>query len=163
MQCSKVDLDCGRAAFTSLLLQTSSEIKLTENKPLGPVITMFDCNFSNNGSDGIRNENPHTVFNMTRVSATGNGGQGFNNILNLGNFIESLGLPKETDPTELANILRSLQDIDPPKRAAIVSGSVILSKLGNTTLNASTIIANILTIAASPTVTATIKRLLSWS
>lgn len=43
-------------------------------------ITMVDCDFSDNGGDGIRNENPDIEFDMKNVTAARNKGKGFSNL-----------------------------------------------------------------------------------
>ena len=114
---------------------------------------------SNNGGDGIRIEGDEHI-DAEDIHTFGNGGQGINIIRHAG-LLEQLGLPKETDPVALANLLAALQNIPVPEREAAVVQSGILQKIGKVAVDGSTFISNILSIAGNPAVAGVIQQLSS--
>lgn len=112
---------------------------------------------SNNGRDGIRIEGDADVH-LEDVQTSGNGRHGIN-VLRHAGLLETLGLPKETDPKDLANLLKSLQNHPAADREDVVQQSGILQRIGKVAVDGSTFISNILSIAANPNVHEVIKRL----
>lgn len=112
---------------------------------------------SNNGGDGVRIEgNVH--LDAEDIYTFGNGGQGINIIRHAG-LLEQLGLPKETDPVALANLLKTLQDVPLAEREVAVRKSGILPKIGTFAVDCSSFISNLLSIAGSPAVQTVIHQL----
>jgi hypothetical protein len=113
------------------------------------------CN--NNGGDGIRIEGD-VPLDAKDIRAEGNGGQGLNIIRHAG-LLEQLGLPKETDPHALAELLKLLQSVPSGGREQVVRSSSILQKLGRFSVDASTLVSNIVSLSTNPAVLEIIRRL----
>jgi hypothetical protein len=114
---------------------------------------------SGNGGDGIRIEGD-VHLDAEDVVTEGNGGQGINIIRHAG-LLDQLGLPKETDPKALADLLASLRGVPPHAREKVIRESGLLSKLGRGVVDVSTVVNNIVSIAANPVVADIIRRLSS--
>jgi len=103
---------------------------------------------NNNGGDGVRIEGNIDV-EIDGLTAEGNGGQGLN-IIQPQTIFDKLGLPTDTDPALLAELLAKLQTENSieEKEKTIVSSRLgqFLRKHG---INITTIAANLLSIAAS--------------
>lgn len=112
----------------------------------------------NNGGDGIRIEGD-VQLDAEDIWAEGNGGQGVN-ILRHAPFLEQLGLPKETDPQALAELLLALQGTPVPKRQEVVRSSGMLQRLGRGAFDLSTVVNNIVSISTNPAIQEIVKRLL---
>jgi hypothetical protein len=113
----------------------------------------------NNGGDGIRVEG-NVDLHARDVEVWGNGGTGVN-ILRHGPYLRALHLPEETDPQALAQLLHQLQQVPPQARTEAIHTSGILQKMGKLTVDAASIVANIVTIAGSQQVQAIVARLAS--
>ena len=113
---------------------------------------------SDNGGDGIRIEGD-VHLDAKDIRTSGNGGQGIN-IIKHADLLETFGLPKETDPVALANLLIALQGIPTPERKAAAVQSGILQKIGKVAVDGSTFISNVLSIAGNPAVAGIIQQLL---
>lgn len=101
-----------------------------------------------NGGDGVRIEGD-VDFEVGSLETSGNGGQGINVIKHAG-VMQQLGLPKETDPKELAALLLALRNSAPEKQSAVVKGNSLFKKFSNGALNTTTLISNLINIASSP-------------
>jgi hypothetical protein len=116
-------------------------------------------NANNNGCDGIHIEGGGNMdMDIEVINAVGNGGQGIN-IIKHASILEELGLPKETNPQALAELLQQLQSVPPEDRQQIVKKSRLMAQLAKFALESSTIIANVITIASSPSVIGLIENL----
>ena len=102
----------------------------------------------NNGGDGVRIEGD-VDFEVDSLETSGNGGQGINVIKHAG-IMQQFGLPKETDPKELAALLLALRNSVPEKQTAVVKESSLFSKFAIGALNTTTLISNLINIASSP-------------
>lgn len=112
---------------------------------------------SNNGGDGVRIEGD-VHLDAEDIHTFGNGGQGINIIRHAG-LLEQLGLPKETDPVALANLLKMLQNVPVAEREAAVLESGILQKIGKVAVDCSSFISDVLSIAGNPAVHTVIQQL----
>lgn len=112
---------------------------------------------SNNGGDGIRIEGD-VHLDAEDIRTEGNGGQGVNIIRHTG-LLEQMGLPKDTDPQALAELLKMLQGIPSSDREHAVQSSGILQKLGRFSVDASTMVSNIVSISTNPAVVEIIRSL----
>jgi len=109
-----------------------------------------------NGGDGLRVQGD-VDLHAEDLDAADNGGHGVNLI---GDYLETLGLPKSTDPSVLAALLQHLANVPADQRPAEVEKSGILKKMGGVAFDAAQVAANITTIAGHPQVQAIIARLI---
>lgn len=111
-------------------------------------IKITNITTKNNGRDGVRIEGDIDV-EIDGLTAEGNGGQGLN-IIKPQTILDQLGLPTDTDPALLAELLAKLKTANSieEKEKTIVSSRLgqFLRKHG---INITTITANLLSIAAS--------------
>jgi hypothetical protein len=121
-------------------------------------LTMDGCNFDNNGEGGIRVEGDDVELHLKNTNARGNGGPGLH-LIPHAQVMREWNLPVETDPEKLLQLLRDLRDADKGAHQNIVAGSGVVKEAASGILNMSTLISNILTIAASPLLPAVIARL----
>jgi hypothetical protein len=122
-------------------------------------ITLIGCKSFGNGGDGLRIEGD-VQANVIGFEAFNNGGQGINIIKHAG-LLEQLGLPKETDPKELAELLTLLTNSPQAERARIVQSSGLFKTLVGLGMEGVTLLANLSTIAASPQAQTIISNLMS--
>lgn len=101
-----------------------------------------------NGGDGVRIEGD-VDFEVDLLKTSGNGGQGINVIKHAG-IMQQFGLPKETNPQELANLLLAIRNSVPEKQSEVVKESSLFSKFAIAALNTTTLISNLINIASSP-------------
>ena len=101
-----------------------------------------------NGGDGVRIEGD-VDFEVGSLETSGNGGQGINIIKHAG-VMQQFGLPKETDPKELATLLLALRNSVPDKQSTVVKESSLFGKFAIGALNTTTLISNLINIASSP-------------
>ncbi|WP_282287361.1 hypothetical protein [Pseudomonas sp. PS02302] len=92
--------------------------------------------------------------------SVGNGGQGFN-ILPKAPLMEKLGLPADTDPTKLAEILRALQGIPKAEQAAEAEKRGFKQILFGVLKEGPAYLNNVLQLANSPQVQQLIQMLSS--
>jgi hypothetical protein len=112
---------------------------------------------SENGQDGVRVEG-NVQLSIGDLHTERNGGQGLN-IRAPAPLLEKLGLPKDIDPLELAQLLQSLQSLPMESRTRAVEQSGLLAKAGRVVVDSSTLIANVIAIASNPNVSTIIKLL----
>lgn len=112
-------------------------------------ITLSNVTCTNNGGDGVRIEGDIDV-DINGLVAHGNGGKGLN-IVQPRSLMEQIGLPPETDPLLVAEVLRKLQKPGEPDDK---HRTIVQSRLGQflreQSVNMTTIVANLLTIATNP-------------
>ena len=121
-------------------------------------ITMTNVTSSNNGGDGVRIEGDIDV-DIDGLVTEGNGGEGLN-ITQHQSVIEQLGLPKDTDPMLLAELLNKLQEpASNEQKETIIVRSRLGQFLREQGINITTIAANLLTIASNPSVQQLIQAL----
>ncbi|MFU1552475.1 hypothetical protein ACM3N8_01755 [Aeromonas sp. A04] len=111
-------------------------------------IKIIGGNFSGNGRDGIRVEGAGDI-EISHVTAEGNGGQGIN-IIQHGSIMQRFGLPIDTDPKELANLLIAIRSVPENKKESVIKDSNLWGKFGVGALNTSTLISNLISIATNP-------------
>lgn len=128
-------------------------------------ISIINCDFSNNGGDGIRlGKNSNVEFINTKTNNNGrNGvtlGSGAEAMFdrheardNRGcgieideDIVEKLGLPTEVDTNKLKSLIEEVYNSNDEQKEAVVRSSFLSDFLANTS-NASTIIANIIQLA----------------
>lgn len=121
-------------------------------------IIMTNVRSSNNGRDGVRIEGDVDV-EIDGLVTEGNGGEGLS-IIQPQSLIEQLGIPKDTDPTLVVELLNKLQE---PASNEQKEKIILRSRLGQffrkQGVNITTITANLLTIASNPSVQQVIQAL----
>jgi hypothetical protein len=124
-------------------------------------IRLINCTSARNGGDGLHVAGD-VELEATGFVAEGNGGDGVR-VRELG-LIEKLGLPfpPTTDPTLLAEVLQQVLGAAPEAKEHVVRSSGLFERLKGT-VDGSTLVANVLTIATHPSVADVIKRLLGQS
>jgi hypothetical protein len=121
-------------------------------------ITLINVTSTNNGGDGVRIEGNINV-DVNGLITHGNGGKGLN-IIQSFSLMEELGMPKNTDPLLIVELLTKLQkpatDIEKEK---IITRSGLGQFLKKQGINMTTITANLLSIAGSQGVQQVIQSL----
>jgi hypothetical protein len=113
---------------------------------------------NNNGGDGIRIEGD-VDLDAEDVRAEGNEGQGVA-IFRYAPLMSQLGLPRETDPAALAEVLQMLQHVAPQSREEAVRSSGAIARLWKGSVDASSLVNNVVSIASNPAVQNVIAQLL---
>ncbi|EGQ9235439.1 hypothetical protein [Vibrio alginolyticus] len=101
-----------------------------------------------NGGDGIRIEGD-VDLEANDIYTANNGGQGIN-ILKHAGIMQQFGLPKDTDPKELADLLLSIRNAPANEKTDAIKGSSLWGKFAIGALNTTTLISNLINIAGSP-------------
>ncbi|MEL7324282.1 MAG: hypothetical protein AAGK13_02270 [Pseudomonadota bacterium] len=115
---------------------------------------------SNNGGDGLRVEGD-VDLEVDGFTADGNGGQGVN-IIKHASIMDQFGLPRDTDPKELAALLVQIQaGQTQQEKEDVVKRSSLWGKFKVGALNSTTLITNLIAISTNQQVTEIIKKLLS--
>lgn len=123
-------------------------------------IVLKNCVASNNGGDGLRVEGD-VDLEVDGFTADGNGGQGVN-IIKHASIMDQFGLPRDTDPKELAALLVQIQASQTQQeKEDVVKRSSLWGKFKVGALNSTTLIASLIAISTNPQVTEIIKKLLS--
>ena len=112
----------------------------------------------NNGGDGVRIEG-HAEVDAEDVKTEGNGGQGVV-ILRHAPLMSQLGLPPDTDPEALAEVLQMLQHVAPEKREEAVRSSGVIARLWKGAADITTLANNVVSIASNTSVQSVIAQLL---
>ena len=122
-------------------------------------LTVVGNTVSNCGSDGIRIEGfLNAQVEGNNVSNVGGSGVV---ILRHGTWMRSNGLPPQTDPIDLAELLERLQGKNPDVQEATVKESGFLKRLSGASINVTHLVSSVLTIAGSPQVQSIIDMLKS--
>jgi hypothetical protein len=105
-----------------------------------------------NGGDGIRIEGDVDVdIQADELNVSGNGGHGINVIKHAG-IMQQFGLPKETDPKELCDLLTKLLSAQHQDKPSVIKESSLFSKFSIGALNTTTLISNLINISNNPQV-----------
>ncbi|KKD01375.1 hypothetical protein [Photobacterium halotolerans] len=113
-----------------------------------------------NGGDGVRVEGD-VDLDIGGIRAERNGGQGVN-IIKHASIMDRFGLPRDTDPKELAALLVKIQaGQTQQEKEAVVKRSSLWGKFKVGALSSTTLMANLIAISTNPQVTEIIKKLLS--
>ena len=120
-------------------------------------IVMRNCTSLNNGGDGVRIEGDFDI-EIDGLHTAGNGGQGIN-IIETRSILQSIGLPEDTEPQLVIEVLNRLVASQPEQNSEIVTRSRLGQQLRRLGLDLTTVTANLVTIASSPTVQRVIQSL----
>lgn len=122
-------------------------------------INFIGGNISKNGGDGVRVVGEAPEMNFVGTTIEDNGGQGVN-VMQHAPLLEKLGFPHDTPPKEVAELLSQLVGATGPRIVEIEKGNGLLQRLSTTGLNTTTLMANLVTIAATPMAQGLIQQLL---
>jgi len=120
-------------------------------------IVMTNCTSLNNGGDGVRIEG-NVDIEIDGLHTAGNDGHGLN-IIETRSILQSIGLPEDTDPRLVFEVLSMLVASQPEQNNEIVTRSRLGQQLRKLGLDLTTITANLVTIASSPTAQRVIQSL----
>lgn len=123
------------------------------------IIRMKNSSITGNGGHGLYISGEHEI-DLEGTTIADNGGDGIH-LAQPVSLMQALGLPPDTNPGELAELLQALQMAPQAQRQVVAESSGLIQRWGTRGLNASTLVTNILTIAGSPIVQETIRRLLA--
>jgi hypothetical protein len=104
-----------------------------------------NCKAENNAGGGFFVSDNSEVLDC---SAENNGGDGFR-VSGSNSLMENLGLPEETDPKELAELLKILLNKTQDQQKVAIESSSFLEKIGRYA-NPISIMSNLLSIASNP-------------
>jgi len=111
-------------------------------------IKIVGGNYSGNGRDGIR-VTGEVDIEIINPNAENNGGQGLN-IIQHSSIMQQLGLPEDTNPRELVNLLIAIRSAPENEKESVLKSSSLWGKFGTGALNTTTLISNLITIATNP-------------
>lgn len=111
-----------------------------------------------NGGDGIRIEGD-VDLDADNIYTANNGGQGLN-IIGHASIMEQFGLPKETDPKVLAQLLLAIRSAPENEKQSVVKNSSLWGKFSIGAINTTTFVSNLIAIANSPQAMAVVARLM---
>ncbi|WP_332846396.1 hypothetical protein [Pseudomonas lactucae] len=120
-------------------------------------IKMYGTNVRGNGGPGIVQIGSNLKFESHGGDISNNLGPGL--IQREHSLVEKLGLPAETDPKELAELLKILLPLPNEARRAKVAESGLFNKIKAFALDSSTLMSNITTVASNPQVQQIIQAL----
>jgi hypothetical protein len=110
-------------------------------------IKIIGGNISGNGGDGIRIEGD-VDLEASGVNIENNGGRGVNIIKHAG-IMQQFGLPVDTDPGELANLLIAIKSA-PSEKSKVITESNLWGKFSTGVLNSTTLVSNLINFTNSP-------------
>jgi len=114
---------------------------------------------SGNAGGGILQVGEGGIIEAEGAMIIGNGGPAVTQ--REATLMEKLGLPNETDPKELAELLKLLLSIPEGNREAVVEQSSLLAKLKAYAIDGTTVASNIASLASDPHVQQLIQLLSS--
>ncbi|WP_024597876.1 hypothetical protein [Pseudoalteromonas sp. TAE56] len=101
-----------------------------------------------NGGDGIRIEGD-VELEGNNIHTANNGGQGINIIKHAG-LMKQFGLPTDTDPKELAELLIAVRNAPNEEKQKVIENNSLWGKFSVGALNSTTLISNLINIASNP-------------
>lgn len=121
-------------------------------------IIMEGCSADNNDKGGVWIEGTDVELHMKNTTLNGNGGAGLR-VLPFAPTMGELGLPSDTDPKEILQLLCALRDSDQKQHQAIVAKSDLINKAAGLGKDITSIISSITTIASTPALQLLIAKL----
>jgi hypothetical protein len=127
------------------------------------VIRIKNCSFTENGKNGMLVDSGFNIDMEVEGSNFSNNGENGLHLKRDVSLIEQLGLPEDTNPRELAELLRALNEMHPARRQSAVESSGLVRRWAERGLNVASLGANIVTMAGGGNVLGLIKALLGLS
>ncbi|ANF85177.1 hypothetical protein A7J50_1755 [Pseudomonas antarctica] len=114
-------------------------------------------NIRNNGGPGVIQVGSNLKFEAHGGEISGNQGPGL--VQREHTLVEKLGLPTQTDPKELAELLKVLLPLPDGERQAKVAESGLFNKIKTYALDSTTLLSNITSLASNPQIQQIIQAL----
>ncbi len=97
-------------------------------------------------------------LDIDKITALRNGGEGVV-VRDTPCILEALGLPKDTNPKDLANLILQVQNESEQNRERIIKNSSLFSKILPNSISTTALISNVLNIANHPQFQAIVDQL----